>query len=75
METPSATARNVRAICELEEKALANRSFSARIGDNVASHAGRMWFIAFHMIWFGVWVALNMRGRGTFDPFPFPVLL
>jgi uncharacterized membrane protein len=74
METPSATARNVRAICELEEKALAGRSFSARVGDAIASHAGRIWFIAFHMIWFAVWVTLNIRDKGAFDPFPFPML-
>lgn len=74
METHSATARNVRAICELEAKALANRSLSARLGDAIATQAGRMWFIAFHLFWFAVWVILNLKGKGSFDPFPFPLL-
>jgi hypothetical protein len=39
MDTPSATARNVRAICELEAEALAQRTVSARIGDAIATHA------------------------------------
>jgi uncharacterized membrane protein len=76
MQTPSATARNVRAICELEAAALARRSLSARVGDVIAIHAGRMWFIVVHMTWFAIWIALNVKphGKGIFDPFPFPLL-
>jgi uncharacterized membrane protein len=35
-----------------------------------------MWFVIFHIIWFFVWLVLNMKahGKGTFDPFPFAVL-
>jgi uncharacterized membrane protein len=35
-----------------------------------------MWFIALHMVWFGVWLGFNVRPRGktTFDPFPFALL-
>ena len=76
METPSATARNVKAISELEHSALAQRSASARIGDAIASHVGKMWFIVFHVIWFALWLWINMGGRGksAFDPFPFQLL-
>ncbi len=76
MQTTSATSRNIRAICELEQKALARRSVSARIGDTIATQAGRMWFIILHMIWFAVWLALNIKphGKSTFDPFPFALL-
>jgi uncharacterized membrane protein len=76
METPSATARNVRAICELEANALAHRSFSARIGDAIATHAGKMWFIVVHIVWFVIWLALNMgpHAKDGFDPFPFQLL-
>jgi hypothetical protein len=76
METPSATARNVRAICELEAAALAGRSVSARIGDVIASNAGKMWFIVFHIVWFSLWLWLNSesKSRFTFDPFPFQLL-
>ncbi len=72
METPSATARNVRAICELEERALARRTVSDRIGDTIATQAGRMWFIVFHIVWFAVWLAWNTSScctaAATFDP-------
>jgi uncharacterized membrane protein len=76
METPSATARNVKAISELEHSALARRSASARIGDAIASHAGKMWFIVFHVVWFALWLWINRGGAGksAFDPFPFQLL-
>src|ERR1700689_3934169 len=76
METSSATARNVRAISELEHSALARRSVSARIGDAIALHAGKMWFIVFHIVWFALWLWLNSetKSRFAFDPFPFQLL-
>ena len=35
-----------------------------------------MWFILGHVVWFVVWMALNLRGGHglAFDPFPFPLL-
>jgi len=76
METPSATARNVKAICELEANALASRNLSARIGDAIATHAGRMWFIVLHAVWFTLWLWFNTgpHGKSAFDPFPFQLL-
>ena len=76
MDTPSTTHRNIKEICELERKALARRSLSARIGDVIAIQAGKMWFIIFHFVWFAFWLFLNMKAKGgsTFDPFPFSLL-
>ena len=76
METPSTTGRNIKEICELEKTALERRSLSARMGDAIASHAGRMWFIVLHLVWFTVWVFLNVNPKGhvAFDPFPFSLL-
>ena len=76
MQTASATTRNIKAISELEHSALAQRSLSARIGDVIASHAGKMWFIVFHVVWFVLWVWLNSgsKSRFAFDPFPFQLL-
>ena len=76
MQTASPTLRNITEICELEKRALAHRSLSARIGDAIAMQAGRMWFIFLHLIWFAVWLLLNMKAKGasTFDPFPFSLL-
>ena len=76
MKTDSTTHRNIKAICEMEKKALAKRSISARVGDAIATQAGRMWFIIVHLAWFVVWLLLNMKphGSSTFDPFPFSLL-
>jgi uncharacterized membrane protein len=76
MQTASTTYRNIKQICELEQSALANRTLSARIGDVIAREAGRMLFIIFHIVWFAVWLVLNIssHGKSTFDPFPFAFL-
>ena len=76
MQTAPSTLRNIKEICELEKKALAHRSLSARIGDAIATQAGRMWFIIVHLVWFAVWLSLNLnpKGASTFDPFPFSLL-
>src|ERR1051325_9357815 len=74
MPAASPTHRNIAEICELEKKALAHRSLSARVGDMIATHAGKMWFIISHMAWFAIWIGLNAKPHGAFDPFPFPFL-
>ena len=68
--------RNIAEICEFEKRALASRSIPARIGDAIATQAGKMWFIVFHVFWFVIWIGLNVRGQGVpaFDPFPFSLL-
>jgi uncharacterized membrane protein len=76
MQRVSTTHRNIAAICEMEKKALARRSLPERIGDIVAIQAGRPWFIVVHLVWFAIWVLMNMdaHGKSTFDPFPFSLL-
>ena len=44
------------------------RSLWARVGDTIAIHAGRMWLIAFHLVWFTVWLVMNVGPRPAFDP-------
>jgi uncharacterized membrane protein len=46
------------------------------MGDAVASHTGKMWFVIFHMVWFSIWLWLNSesRNRFAFDPFPYQLL-
>lgn len=59
----------------MESEALTKRPWAARIGDTIATQAGKMWFIIVHAIWFTVWIILNTRGNGSsFDPFPFSFL-
>ena len=71
----SPTHRNIEAICELEKQTLAGRSLSARVGDMIARQAGKMWFIALHAVWFGVWLLMNRKGNAhAFDPYPYSLL-
>ncbi len=76
MQTESTTHRNIRNICEMEKASLARRSFSAQVGDVIATQAGKMWFIVFHIVWFAIWLALNIGDHASpsFDPFPFSLL-
>lgn len=77
MQRLSETERSIEAICQLEEKELAKRSWAERFGDIVATQAGRMWFIAVHAVWFALWVTLNeglIPALKGFDPFPFSLL-
>ena len=67
------THQNVQEIARIEREALRSRSAAERLGDVIASEAGRMWFIVLHMIWFAIWIGLNSSKEsrfGGFDPFP-----
>jgi uncharacterized membrane protein len=48
--------------------------FPPVIGDAIATQAGRMWFVVIHIVWFAVWLVLNVRPHTIFDPFPFALL-
>ncbi|HLX42126.1 MAG TPA: DUF1003 domain-containing protein [Bryobacteraceae bacterium] len=75
MQDASTTRKNIRAISELEKAALADRSLSVHIGDLIAAEAGKMWFIIFHILWFAVWIGLNLKGSAfVFDPYPYSLL-
>jgi uncharacterized membrane protein len=67
---------NVAAIIEMEHAALQARTTSQRISDVIARHAGKMWFLVAHLIWFAVWLTWNSGYFQTkpFDPFPFQFL-
>ena len=74
------TERNILAISQLERQGLERRTWAEKFSDQVTYHAGRVWFIVLHVVWFGVWVGwnLNLFPIGgvvpRFDPFPFPAL-
>jgi uncharacterized membrane protein len=68
--------KNVAAIIEMEHAALSARTFSERLSDTIARHAGRAWFIGAHVVWFTVWLVWNagVFGLHSFDPFPYQFL-
>jgi uncharacterized membrane protein len=44
-----------------------------RIADAITSFAGSMWFVYIHVVWFIVWITLNILPV-KFDKFPFGLL-
>ena len=69
------TERNVRTIIQLEEAAKANRNLADRVADFIARFCGSANFVWAHLIWFGVWILLNLsEGAAAFDPYPFQFL-
>jgi uncharacterized membrane protein len=68
------TERNVQTIIQLEEAAKANRNAADRVADFIAGFCGSANFVWAHLIWFAVWIVLNLGGPAAFDPFPFQFL-
>jgi uncharacterized membrane protein len=53
------------------------RRVQDQTADSITTVAGSMRFVYIHMIWFGVWIALNVGLAGfdhEFDPYPFGLL-
>jgi uncharacterized membrane protein len=66
------TEQNVRAIVDLERAAKLNRSFSQRVAHAIATFCGTMTFAWVHVVWFAVWIGINVwPGVKHVDPFPF----
>ncbi len=69
--------RNVRAIAKLEQNAMADRSSADRLSDAITWVAGSSGFVAAHIIFFTVWITLNVgliASVPIFDPYPFSFL-
>lgn len=51
-------------------------SFEGRLAEFISRFAGSMYFVYFHIIWFGAWIVLNHPAFGIeiFDPFPYGLL-
>jgi uncharacterized membrane protein len=77
MDESTPIGRNIQSIAELEKAALHDRSAAQRISDAFTKFIGSMIFVVLHLIWFGVWVFVNLNlipGVTPFDPFPFGIL-
>jgi uncharacterized membrane protein len=73
----SALEENVEAIKRWEGTILLARSKAEQVSDWIAATAGRGPVLLLHVVWFGLWVAVNtgvVDGIRPFDPFPFPFL-
>jgi uncharacterized membrane protein len=68
---------HVELIARHEEESLAGRTRSERLGDKIATIAGSLVFVGFHLLIFVSWIALNSAIGSPllhFDAFPFPFL-
>src|SRR3954469_18878052 len=72
----SPTADNIRAIIDLERKAQAASSWSARVSDAISRFAGSLWFVGCHLTAFTAWAVWNAAVPQSlrFDPYPYGLL-
>jgi uncharacterized membrane protein len=70
------TADNIRAIIDIERKAVAASSWSARVSDAISRFAGSLWFVLCHLTAFVAWALWNATAPETlrFDPYPYGLL-
>jgi uncharacterized membrane protein len=76
-ELADALERNIETILELRRDADRKRSMQDRIADAITNFSGSMAFLYVHMLWFGVWIAINLSwvpSVKAFDPYPFGLL-
>ena len=67
---------NIRTIAALRQSADVHRTTQERLADFVTEFSGRMAFVYFHIVWFGIWIVYNLGlfGSQPFDPFPYGLL-
>jgi uncharacterized membrane protein len=66
--------RNIQAVMELERESWGRRSHVERFIDAVTASAATPVFVAAHILWFGLWIAVNSIWARAFDPYPFNLL-
>jgi uncharacterized membrane protein len=71
-----ATSDNIKAIADLERRALDEASPGERVGHAISRFAGTMIFIAAQMVAMAAWIVWNGVGppRLRFDPYPYALL-
>src|SRR3954463_1427530 len=75
-EVPSPTADNIRAIIDLERRALPASSWSARVSEAISRFAGSLSFVLCHLTVFVAWAVWNAAApqHFRFDPYPYGLL-
>lgn len=73
---PDLTQENVRAIIELERRAVGQKSWSERASDRISKFVGSLRFVLFHAVAFVTWAAWNAGAPPAlrFDPYPYGLL-
>jgi uncharacterized membrane protein len=68
--------QNIHTIVDTRQAAADQRTREERLADSITAFSGRMYFVYFHIVWFGIWISINLGffGIQPFDPFPFGLL-
>jgi len=68
--------QNIHTIVHSRQTAASQRNGEERIADTITDFSGRMYFVYFHIVWFTIWIAINLGyfGIKPFDPYPFGLL-
>lgn len=75
----AAVERNIATLAEIRRQMETRRTIQDRFADVITNFSGSTLFLYLHVLWFGVWIALNTGllqalGIKAFDPFPFGLL-
>ena len=68
--------QNINNIITSRRTAAEQRTTEERLADAITDFSGRMYFVYFHIVWFAVWILINLGVLGIqpFDPYPFGLL-
>lgn len=71
--------KNTAALAEMQRRDERKRTLTDRVADVITGFSGSMAFVYLHVVWFGLWVAVNAGllarfGLRPFDEFPFGLL-
>jgi uncharacterized membrane protein len=68
--------QNIQTVIHSRHVAASQRTTEERLADAITDFSGRMYFVYFHIVWFGIWIAINLGDFGIkpFDPYPFGLL-
>jgi uncharacterized membrane protein len=75
--TSETISQNIETILQLESAALKRRTTTDRMSDGIAGFVGTLTFVLIHLIWFGIWAAINtgvLPVLPKLDPYPFQLL-
>jgi uncharacterized membrane protein len=68
--------KNIHTIVHSRQLAASQRNGEERLADSITDFSGRMYFVYFHILWFAIWILINLGyfGIKPFDPYPFGLL-
>lgn len=68
--------QNIAALLNARQRYEKEKAFTDHVADAITKWSGSMIFVSLHVIWFAIWIGLNVHlfKSTPFDPFPFGLL-